>query len=270
VTTEHKEIVWNLHRQKAAFANEHDHIKARIFDNENGLVHCRSWLLVGDFRDSTDVSEMDWSSTEASACQDWSSTEASAEASAAADFIFLAAMTVRLNPYIRQSGTAWAQVMNLSVSEERKGHGTCLVAGVEELLRREGVNVVALYPVQNNRATNFWASMGYAEHAESLLPVEELDPQYGSLLPEGYMSQSGEKVVIPRWEKSIIKSSRACAVHAEDESSWKSLKREQWPLWRKSAPRQCRMDNEELLELFKAAQDERDTIKMQHREKDSW
>merc|ERR1719487_2417329 len=128
------------------------------------------------------------------------------------DHVYLAAITIRLNPYLLQAGVAWAQVMNLSVAEERKGHGTRLVAGVKELLWREGVDAVVLYPVQNNRATNFWASMGYAERPKSLLPPEELDPKNGSLLPEGYMKNE-EKVMLPRWEKSLMRPGSARMIH---------------------------------------------------------
>jgi len=231
VSNEQKDKVWQIHMQKAAFANEHDYVKARIFDNENGAVHCRSWLLA-------EVGTASGSSADAKPK-------------------YLAAVTVRLSAYRIHAGRAWAQVMNLSVSEERRGHGTRLFAGVEELLRREGVDTVVLYPVENNRATNFWASMGYAERARSLLPPEELDTANGSLLPEGYM-QKGEKILLPRWEKSLVKHGSAPMIHVEDESSWKLLGREQWPLWRTVEAELCKLGPKEVSRTFSGAKSQRE------------
>lgn len=244
VSEEHKERAWQLHASKVAFANEHAHLKVRVFDNQSGKVHCRSWLLAevdGDTSKST----------------------------------FLAAITVRLNPYMHKAGAAWAQIMNLSVCEERKGYGIRLVAGVEKLLRREGVDVVTLYPVQNNRATAFWASMGYAERADSLLAPCELDSKNGALLPEGYVVNE-EKVLLPRWEKSL---GRACSEHisqVEREGAWKpdvrvsAVQGEQWPLWRRCEAEFCKLSVEELAQTFKAAQQERSAIKLRQREKNLW
>jgi len=238
VSEEHKERAWQLHSSKVAFANEHAHLKARIFDNESGKVHCRSWLLA----------EVDGDTSEST---------------------FLAAITVRLNPYMHTAGLAWAQVMNLSVCEERKGYGIRLVAGVEQLLRREGVDVVSLYPVQNNRATTFWASMGYAKQADSLLPPCELDIKNGALLPEGYVVNE-EKVILPRWEKSLSKDCSERTVHVEREGVWKPDMREQWPLWRSVEAEFCKLDVEELAQTLKAAQKERSVIKMRERERNLW
>jgi len=248
VSREHKDQAWQLHSQKAAFANEHDNLKARIFDNEE--AQCRSWLLA-----EVDV------------------VPQQAHFSQASKPVYIAAITVRLNPYMRKAGLAWAQVMNLSVSIERQGHGTRLVAAVEELLQREGVDVVALYPVQNSRATNFWASMGFCEQPKSLLPAEELDSRNGALLPEG-CKVKGEKIMLPRWEKGLkpnpsnpvlyearwhieLEDGSLHMIDTQKESTWKPLKREHWPLWRNTVAKLCKMEEEEIGRTFSAAQKEK-------------
>jgi len=238
VSKEHKEKAWQLHSSKVAFSNEHAVLKARIFDNENGKIHCRSWLL----------SDVDGDTSKPT---------------------FIAAITIRLNPYMHKAGLAWAQVMNLSVAEERKGYGIRLVAGVEKLLQKEGVDLVSLYPVQNNRATTFWASMGYAKLPDSLLPPCEVDVKNGALLPEGYM-ENGEKVILPRWEKSLTKDCSQRMEHVEREGAWKPDVREQWPLWRNFDAELCKVGVEELAQLFKAAQKERSVIKIRERERNLW
>lgn len=238
VSREHEEKAWQLHSSKAAFSNEHALLKARIFNNENGKIHCRSWLLADVDGDTSKPT-------------------------------FLAAITIRLNPYMHKAGLAWAQVMNLSVLEERKGYGIRLVAGVEKLLQREGVDLVSLYPVQNNRATAFWASMGYAKLADTLLPPCELDVKNGALLPEGYM-ENGEKVILPRWEKSLTKDCSQRMDHVEREGAWKPDVREHWPLWRSVEAELCKLGAEELAQTFKAAQKERGVIKIRERERNLW
>lgn len=246
---EHKEQVWHLHSQKAAFSKEHEQLKARIFDSEE--AHCRSWLLA-----------------EADVPQQAHGSKASRDQCA-----YLAAITVKLNPYMNRAGLAWAQVMNLSVSNERQGHGTRLVAAVEELLQREGVNVVVLYPVQNKRATKFWESMGFVEPRDSFLPAEEHDSRNGALLPEG-TKVKGEITFLPRWEKTLkpnpspfvlyearwrieLENGTHHVIDTENEKSWKQLKRHHWPLWRKTFAKSCKLDGEEVARMFEAAQNEK-------------
>lgn len=252
VTREHKETVWELHRQKVAFVNEHEHIKARIFDNEDGNVQCRSWLL--------EVASYDASKPS-----------------------FLAAVTVRLNPYMRKEGFAWAQVMNISVSGERRGYGTRLIAGLEELLQRECIDTVVLYPVHNNRATTFWTSLGYEEQQTSFLPPEELDPKNGALLPEG-CKENGKKFLLPRWEKKLTVNSRHPffyelryrielddgtfrEIDTKDEFSWKLLKREHWPLWRKVVAKCSKLTADEVSRRFELAQRVKNELKKRAQDK---
>ena len=67
--------------------------------------------------------------------------------------LVLAAMTVRINPYSKFA-KMWAQVLHMSAWEERQGgHGSKLVAAVEELLRQEGVDVIVSYPAPTQQAT---------------------------------------------------------------------------------------------------------------------
>jgi len=241
---EQRKQVWELHTQKAAFANEHEHLKARIFRNEDGPIHCRSWLLT-----ATDLGKTN----------------------------FLGAATVRINPYIRKDELAWAQIMNLSVLHERRGYGTRLIAGVEELLWRERVDVCALFPVPNNRADSFWTSLGYALWPDSLLPPEELESRSGALLAEGFI-ENGVKKILPRWEKKLIREHphpMLCEgarkrrrisleggsehdIDTYDEGSWKALKRSNWPLWRKISAVDCKLDAQELAKRLSVVQEEKE------------
>eukprot|EP00811_Abedinium_folium_P033393 NODE_635_length_2876_cov_6.845762.p2 GENE.NODE_635_length_2876_cov_6.845762~~NODE_635_length_2876_cov_6.845762.p2 ORF type:complete len:177 (-),score=54.62 NODE_635_length_2876_cov_6.845762:600-1130(-) len=108
----------------------------------------------------------------------------------------------------------------MSARRERQGLGTILVAGLEVLLRLEGVGVVVLYPAENGRAPSFWASIGYAAPAEgeSFLPAEELVPHTsgGALWPE---FDTGTQRALPRWEKEITEpmaeSASPCDAGAE-------------------------------------------------------
>jgi hypothetical protein len=236
VTEAQKQCAYKLHSQKSAFAHELSFLKARIFDNETGAVQCRTWLL---------------------------SVECGSEAA------FAAAVTTRINPYIKKSGFAWAQIMNLSVCVERQGYGTRLVAGLEELLWRDNIDVIALYPVQNNRADNFWKSIGYGLQPESLLPQEELEK---ALLTEGYVD-NGIKRVLPRWEKEIsrgytrpplaqvsnkrrkisLADGSEIDIDTQEERSWKVLDRSRWPLWRLVDAECCKLDGDELEARFNIA-----------------
>mmetsp|Transcript_90644 Transcript_90644/g.142239 ORF Transcript_90644/g.142239 Transcript_90644/m.142239 type:complete len:460 (-) Transcript_90644:54-1433(-) len=239
ITDEDKKLVLQLHSNKAAFNNDRKWLQLRIFSNEDGSVHCRSWALtLGE--------------------------------------VIVAAATVRLIPYINRDGVAWAQIMNVSVGREHEGYGTRLVAGLEELLWRERVDVVVLYPVPNNRADRFWATLGYSEREESLLPPEELDPKNNALIPEGW-EHKGVRTVLPRWEKMLVRDhshpefqegvSKRRRIEVEagehyvdtrEESTWKNLNRVNWPLWRWADAEASRIGGEELsIEFEKALQSRR-------------
>lgn len=243
-----KQRVFDLHASKEAFVQEHKYLKDRIYDCEAGNVLCRSFLL--------------------------STTEAASQTG------FLGAVTVRINPFVHKAACAWAQIMNVSVSIERQGYGTRLVAGVEELLWREGIEVITLYPVFNNRATSFWTSLGYASQAESFLTKEELGP---ALLQEGYYEPDGRRIILPRWEKRLfrdylrpklsqdvdpaqwrkrirsilLEDGTECNIDPQDEEAWKKLDRMQWPLWRKVEPEHCKLDSDELDRRFREVQQQK-------------
>uniref|UniRef100_A0A7S4RKZ2 N-acetyltransferase domain-containing protein n=1 Tax=Alexandrium monilatum TaxID=311494 RepID=A0A7S4RKZ2_9DINO len=123
------------------------------------------------------------------------------KAAQGASSTYLAAVTVRINSYQNRQGR-WAQILNMSARRERSGFGTMLIAGLEELLKVEEVDVVVLYPAENGRAPAFWSSLGFGAHEVSCLPDEELVPhdQGGPLLPE---FDTGSLIVLPRWEKRI-------------------------------------------------------------------
>lgn len=115
---------------------------------------------------------------------------------------YFAAVTVRINVYQNRPGR-WAQILNMSTRRERNGFGTMLIAGLEELLTAEDIDVVVLYPAENGRAPAFWSSLGFGAHDVSCLPDEELVPhdQGGPLLPE---FDTGSLIVLPRWEKRLV------------------------------------------------------------------
>lgn len=250
---EKRQQVFKLHSQKDAFQHDHEHLRGRVFENENGKIRCRSWLL---------ATEHDFGE------------------------VFVAAVTVRINPYKCKDEFAWAQIMNLSVLHERSGYGTCLMAGVEELLWRERVDICTLYPVPNNRADRFWMSLGYGRREESLLPAEELDQRSGALVVEGYM-EKGVRKVLPRWEKKLMRDYELPELPANppkrrristadgskhdidshDSATWKALKRCHWPLWRKLAPEDCKLDAEELSQAFAIFEKERQHRKTKERER---
>jgi len=244
----HKQLIWDLHTQKIAFQNEHEHIKNRVFDNDEAC--CRSWVLT-----------------------ETEPQEELGEASQPDETRFVGAITVRLNPYMHREGKAWVQVMNLSVQGERQGHGTRLFAAVEKLLQHEGVDAMALYPVQNVRATNFWNSMGFKAHEVSILPAEELEKKNGALLPEGLIVD-GHRIMLPRWEKQLkpstlherlfdsrwhveLEDGTLHCVDTSKEQTWKPLKRSHWPLWRRVPAKMSVMDHDEVLQRYEAAQTEK-------------
>ncbi|CAJ1340926.1 unnamed protein product [Effrenium voratum] len=148
---EGRQAALKCHMGTGTFVREEGFVKERLWNFE---VHrCRSFLLTSD-----------------QAC--------------------LAAVTLRVNPYIgwRKS---WVQVANMSAAQERRGYGRMLFRAVEELLLREGVDVLALYPAAwpqapNGKAPKFWSAMGFHEADGSFLPPEELVPfnHGGPLWPE--------------------------------------------------------------------------------------
>ncbi|CAJ1340928.1 unnamed protein product [Effrenium voratum] len=158
---EERLAAFKCHMDKETFVNEEHFVKERLW---NSQVHrCRSFLLTSD-----------------QAC--------------------LAAVTLRVNPYVgwRKS---WAQVANVSAAQERRGYGRMLFRAVEDLLLREGVDVLALYPAPNDQAPKFWSAMGFHKADGSFLPPEELVPVYhgGPLWPE----LTGDMLPLDRFEKRI-------------------------------------------------------------------
>merc|ERR1711972_1082938 len=123
---------------------------------------------------------------------------------------------------------------------------------------------MVLYPVQNRV---FWASMGYADRHERLLPAEELEAgKDGSLIPETVL-QDGARATLPRWEKLLSRDyphpepgDGACkrrkmelregenivVVDTPAEATWKALDRNSWPLWRQFAASASSISGEEL------------------------
>lgn len=193
---EEKKAALDLHLSKNTFHEERHYVKYRIF--RGPTCKCRTWIL------------LDPRSVEAPAPKSASSRPASKKKGSRGDLqkgntaavtSILAAVTLRLNVY-QHRPACWAQILNMSTRRERYGLGTLLIAGLQELLLREGTDVVVLYPAQNGRAPLFWSSIGFGGHETSLLPAEELVPhdQDGPLFPEFDPRNHDE---LPRWEKRI-------------------------------------------------------------------
>ncbi|CAK0794970.1 unnamed protein product, partial [Prorocentrum cordatum] len=118
----------------------------------------------------------------------------------------------------------WAQILNMSTKRERHGHGTMLIAGLEELLRREDVDVVVLYPAENGRAPAFWSSIGFGNRENSFLPEEELVPHDqvrpgtkdtpGPLLPEFDPGTRRPPKATPRGSAQIFEADPADSARA--------------------------------------------------------
>jgi len=204
-----REAACTLHLSKSTFQQEQELVKLRIF--RGALVSCRTWILMGP--PAKGISSVIASPLKlAAAAPDKkigskrqlrsSSAGVNGKGSRIAEKV-LAAVTVRINGYLDRANAGWAQILNMSTQRERAGYGTQLIGGVQELLRREGVDVIVLYPALNGRAPSFWSSLGYGIREPSLLPSAELvsHDQGGPLLPE---FDSGTHQALPRWEKSII------------------------------------------------------------------
>lgn len=220
-----KDAAYNLHLSKNTFSEERGLVEYRIYSGD--VCRCRTWVLVqravapGDLQQDTSLEPSGSGLGRGGRAQSlpvdptgatfatkarggrgrgrWSTRSRTAAAHNVE--AYLAAVTVRMNCYQNRQGR-WAQILNMSARRERLGFGTLLIAGLEELLVPEAVDVVVLYPAENGRAPAFWSSLGFGAREVSHLPEEELVPYEdgGPLLPE---FDTGTKVVLPRWEKRL-------------------------------------------------------------------
>lgn len=192
-----REAAYILHMEKDTFQEERELVRRRIFEGDDPMLCCRTWLLGQRAAcDALDSCGMERGTGNLPGSQGGT--------------IYAAAVTVKLNAYRKGFGR-WAQIMNLSSRYERRGLGTLLIAGLEELLRGEDVDIVVLYPAWNGKAPAFWSSLGFGACRRSQLPPEELVPfeSGGPLVPE---FETGQRAPLPRWEKRIAD----CAVRRED------------------------------------------------------
>jgi len=180
----------SLHLSKRTFCKEQNLVRWRVMSGEEEKCQCRTWILISNAHLCPPNEPVQGGKRQLSNNIDPN--------------VYLAAVTIRINYYINREGR-WAQVLNMSTGSlyERQGYGTILMAGVEDLLRQECIDLVVLYPAQNNRAPQFWTSLGYGEPGHgSWLPEEERvsHQQGGPLLPEmdPYLNAT-----LPRWEKKI-------------------------------------------------------------------
>lgn len=112
-----------------------------------------------------------------------------------------AAVTVRINQHVTSKGK-WAQILNASAFQERCGYGTALIAVLEMVLRKAGVDVVVVYSALNGKAPRFWWSLGYDGPGNPYLPPEDdvCDADGGRLFLEVAVRS---RRVLPRWEKKL-------------------------------------------------------------------
>lgn len=205
-TQEERKAAYNLHLSKNTFHEERQLVEFRIFRGD--VCKCRTWVLVPDNgrRNSAESDDVEVPGGRGAA-KGRGRGRAAGRSKAPTrhserQVHCLAAVTLKMNRYGSRQGR-WAQILNMSTSRERHGYGTVLIAGLEELLRREETDVVVLYPAENGRAPAFWSSLGFGARSESHLPDEELVPhdKGGPLLPE---FDPGSKVPLPRWEKRLL------------------------------------------------------------------
>eukprot|EP00406_Dinophysis_acuminata_P078481 CAMPEP_0179249620 /NCGR_PEP_ID=MMETSP0797-20121207/20743_1 /TAXON_ID=47934 /ORGANISM="Dinophysis acuminata, Strain DAEP01" /LENGTH=268 /DNA_ID=CAMNT_0020957325 /DNA_START=8 /DNA_END=812 /DNA_ORIENTATION=+ len=216
-TVEEKNATYQLHLSKSTFHEERGLVQFRIFSGN--VCNCRSWLLRHPQQAPSELLTPIEASPKVAVGDAGIGNRGgrrrargrgragTAPAAPAALATYLAAVTVRVNSYQQRPGR-WGQILNMSTRRERHGFGTVLIAGLEELLRREDVDVLVLYPAENGRAPAFWGSIGFGAHKVSLLPDEELvsHDQGGPLLPE---FDPGSLTALPRWEKRITAAPRA-------------------------------------------------------------
>lgn len=209
-----KSAAYELHLSKNTFHEERSMVEMRIFKGED--CGCRTWVLLQprEGANSSGVSSSRGGGSSGSRGAGKSQGEGTGRtgvrgraagfaALASSTATYLAAVTVRINPYLSRQGR-WAQVLNMSTRRERLGFGTFLIAGIEELLTQEDVDILVLYPAENGRAPEFWSSIGWSAAETSLLPAEELVPhdKGGPLLPE---FDPGTHAALPRWEKRLVR-----------------------------------------------------------------
>lgn len=188
---EEKQAAVHMHLSKNTCHEESQIVHERVFDGDHAL--CRTWVLI----------------------QPPTTSGARVRGASVTGVTYLAAVTLRLNVYRGRPGR-WAQVLNMSTRRERPGLGTTLIAGMEELLRRELVDIIVLYIADNGRAPALWSTLGYERVAEggSLLPPEDVleVSKGGSLVPE---FESHTMQLLPRWEKRIGSPAGAAGVVLE-------------------------------------------------------
>lgn len=235
-TEEEKAAAIGLHLSKKTFQSEAEWIHRRIHDSKALL--CRTWLLVEALPAPLKTRMKSRTST--------SSLKSVARRRA------LAAVTARINFYQNRCG-GWGQILSVSTACERQGLGTMLVAGHELLMRREGVDVLTLYPAQNCSARPFWASFGYEDAAESSkLPVEErVGFDVGGPLVREQDPRTERE--LPRWEKCIIPGARIVPTSIAHRVATSSRK----GAYRRVPPSRSRVFGEEFEQAVNRASEQR-------------
>eukprot|EP00929_Paragymnodinium_shiwhaense_P051280 TRINITY_DN25814_c0_g1_i1.p1 TRINITY_DN25814_c0_g1~~TRINITY_DN25814_c0_g1_i1.p1 ORF type:complete len:431 (-),score=78.70 TRINITY_DN25814_c0_g1_i1:136-1428(-) len=207
---EEKQAAFNLIIAKNTFQDERELVKYRIHSGPQW--QCRTWLLAKREEPPVQNSGTAVSSTAvpsrgppgSSPDEESSSPRApagGAEASTDVSVSFVAAVIVRLNPYLNNRPGMWGQILNIAARRERCGFGVTLVGGVEELLKREFVDVLALYPASNGRAPKFWIKVGFSPNLQYLPPPEVIPNRFGGPLLTEIDPMDGQQ--LPRWEKRL-------------------------------------------------------------------
>ena len=129
-TDAQRRIVFDDYMKKGTFPSEREWDHIRLFKGAQSTIRCRTWLL-----------------------RNRSGGE------------LLAALTIRFNPYNGRCGR-WAQIMSAAALQKRCGHGTLLVQTTMAILKENSdVDVMVVYPSDNQKALQFWKKVGSASRA---------------------------------------------------------------------------------------------------------
>jgi len=176
----------------------------------------------------------------------------------------LAACTIRMNPYVFKSGCAWAQIMYAASSTRLCGFGKTLMAGVEELMWEERVDLYGLHSLR--KSVDFWSALGLKKDV-ALLPKNEsyaVATGYQRWIPQtdkiGPLPLFAKWLTRPYIHPPILSdqeglevqvSGKTRTVFLEDEKSWKRLGYSSWPVWRLTPRDHSRIEGDDLTKRAK-------------------
>lgn len=178
--------------------------------------------------------------------------------------IILAACTVRINAYVWKNGCAWAQIMYAASSRRLCGFGKTLMAGVEELMWEERVDLYGLHSLR--KSVDFWAALGMRSE-KTLLPHNEHSSVAGGY--QRWVMQTDKQGRLPLFAKWLIrpyihpplmpetegvavpdargrKGETRIVLVGKEEKIWKKFTFASWPAWRLTPKESSRIKGEDL------------------------